>query len=103
MLLGFGQSKGQNESYESNDRAPSGRNLQGSENVLYSGRKIGRGIWRPMPVHGIPFSTGRPGKSTKPLIWELGWINLEDKRTIHGQVMLHKIRKEKSLKSQRKC
>ena len=35
--------------------------------------------------------TKKPRESAKPLIRELGWITLEDKRALHGQVMLHKI------------
>ena len=43
--------------------------------------------------------TKKPRDSAKPLLKELGWMNLEDKRNLHGQVMLHKIKNGKAPKS----
>ena len=33
----------------------------------------------------------KPRESAKPLLKELGWLNLETKRQLHGEVLMHKI------------
>ena len=35
----------------------------------------------------------QPGTSAAPLLLELGWISLEDKRRVHKCVMMHKLLK----------
>ena len=35
----------------------------------------------------------KPRESAKPLLKELGWLNLEKKRQLHAEVLLHKIQK----------
>ena len=43
--------------------------------------------------------TKKPRESAAPLLKELRWLNLHDKRRLHGDVMLHKITKGKAPKS----